>query len=309
MKRVLYLATSLATFIICDVKASDYYYDEKGRLISDDRYTYFYDDKGNKIAQRDDVDGEFNYIWEYDDKGNVTHEVTFPGTITFDSGIPVIPNHHDEEFLYQNTYNDQGKLVSKRAGDYEWIYTYNEQGKLASETKNFDSERILEMIYDDKGRLVMRNDYDGEEVTIWEYDDVENKKYQKDYYDFRYTWAPDSPDYFTVSEYDDHGNTLSINGEKKYEYEYDEYGNILSKTELRREEYCPEEKFDPEIDGCSDEDWEYRTVPYTTTYHWADPAWKQKSEQKQAKPKRRIYTIDEANQVAGKTNHVKIRYR
>jgi|GEM_PF-5585131 len=315
---------------------------KNGLLVRENRYEngiweFKYDDNNNlrevvAYYEYDDVNGydESAAIWKYDENGKLTDmgQANSPETVVYKNGqldgtySVEIPNNGTAEYTYENgklksgdnedwTYNDQGLLTDVSIHDINLTYhfDYDENGNLTGQRYHYDQDGYMDVqtISFDENRHIVSE-------LIYSRGDYDDTSYQR-YYQYD---AAISSGYTLVSEengnkivtdgenfwtYDQNGRLIK-EGDTEFTYEYDDYGNIISiQTGNTGSLYA---------------------------FNYADPNWKEniaKAQKSVGIPQpdgsikfvddngkvrfegKKIYTINEANQVAGKVNSVKIRYR
>ncbi len=277
-------------------------------------YNEYYDSNGKKTHEGDQVyyengveklisgisyfeDGRVKQkdVYTKDEQGNKLHEekLEYDTDGTF------------KEAYEMNTFPDSyGNMTTKRED-------YNEDGKVIKTTENLN-------FYDEEGNQIggsyIETDADGVELyksIMYEYDDVENgayylfETYENGFITYRESYInEDGENTYDTAEYFENGlitqKDFYYYGDDEHNvthyFTYDENGNLISER--------------VETEGYNqDDEWDTLSIKTKTFNRDGSYALYDKDGNLLGYKGKRIYTIDEANQVAGKTNHVSIRYR
>ena len=325
-KTALWTALLIGTSLSTNAMATNYMYDEDGRLIQESYgsgyvdYTYnsegylvlkkesngnttsyTYDAKGNKLTEvYEHGDVVSDYTYTYDDKGNVIKEV-WKTNEEFESPSSIT------SITQTYSYDDKGNRLS---------YTYEDDiGNTSTSTTTYDDHNnpitrsytdggvatqnlTYEYVYDDRGNILTL-------TTI--VDRFDGNIYESE---VSYTYT-----------YDENGNILNKethkgNGEVVYStYTYDETGNLLSVNEHgvypnHNNDWRSYKAYNyDEYGNLINEKDSFGSVIHS--YSYKDPNWKVNKAHRDWLAKRKlIYTIEEAAAVSKETgNTFKLRYK
>jgi len=228
-------------------------------------------------------------------------------------------------------YDENGRLFKSVDGDSITVYTYNAQGKQET-TKTYASESALlnntpketrVRAYNSDGRLETETAYKGEYVAnsnmtpkfYYQYEYDENGKWVG-----RIQYKGGNVTRYNRYAYNDAGQTVSDiiysnienynqgNAQYSYQYTYDSQGNRISRTRYENNETdhpSSQEEYTFDYDRYGNVIATYTNGLISSTRIY-DPAYLNKQWLENHK---RIYTIKEANDAAGKKNRVMIRYK
>lgn len=151
-----------------------YQYNDKGFLIQEEEkfigsnshylITYEYDIYGNKISELHydygSTDIKYGWYYEYDKYGQTIKETNERGGVT----------------TFDNTYDEQGRLIKRNYKTGFCEYTYNENGLLVQEKEETKSGNdsdvfIMQYQYDSNGTLMTFSNSDGLRIE-YNYKDI-----------------------------------------------------------------------------------------------------------------------------------------
>ena len=313
-------------------------YDDDGKLIEAFIQTqfggpskieqYIYNDQGQLIykntkSQTSDDDSVY-YYKSYND-------TTGTAIVT-----PLYENFNATEHQSQYSYNNDGKLTEVYTdGNLSEKYTYNYDGngnlteQHYYDLNNGNNNSSEKYLYNSKGDLLETEKYwwDGRlrEASFYENGHLVKKVLQE---------GEEETGTFSVTTYDSSGNKISENyfyemgggcdyNDETFEWSCrEDIGNgrtIICIGEVSCEQYYLEDEngnlsecstFATAIFGITIEDEQRANAPQSQRFELSDGSTKIiDADGKVHYEGKRIYTVDEANQVAGKVNRVSIRYR
>ena len=314
-------------------------YDESNGMYLTSSYEYTYDNNGRKTSQNSisyDMGSAIysDQTWTYVGFGNVT-DYTTRGYDQYDMN-PINGNAQNYHFNY--TYDNDGNILTAESleGDYNngfqlkpstngWQYTNlselfrfaDEQayevkltyvdGLLTTIEGTSDSTTQLTKGYDSDGNVVKECRYrKGSSTTI--------TCHEKEYQNGRLI----SDNYYSCNPYqttpcnaksinDVYGHNQYLDAYQSYTYTYDDVNHTAQRCIVYSGACSNVNYFSY---GVVQDEYGNVVEDQSYAYVYANPAWKTGStDGTSTKTPRRIYTLEEANKIAGKVNRVSIKYR
>ena len=261
--------------------ATQYLYNDAGQLIQENTKSEYYEGDFINFSVSDYTYGDFNgqehtYSYNYDNAGHLTEKYS-------DGQLAAKYNYDNDGTLIGKEMWGEGRSVLGDRTPLWSYYSYDDNGNLTSVIEDNDEEGYHLIHYDSNGNITS----------------IDDNIYFNQSFDYQ-EWNDEIGDYVSRKALSN-GKTLVCVGQDYCESYYleDENGKLSECSSLTKA-----------LLGITIEDEQRANAPQSQRFELSDGSTKIiDADGKVHYEGKRIYTIDEANAVAGTTNHVKIRYR